>query len=158
MFVDLLLTLVVGQILLLDHVAAVNHRHRNADNNNVINVDLQVNDLTVAKLTGGNSQIPKKQYKYCSKPHSRLFNIRYGLSNHPKGLVTNRKHFSHLLNDNYLFYPSHILVKRCDEKCSYIGREDANKLDCTFLTQNVQKVISASKDGQIINITLNIEE
>ncbi|CAL4123331.1 unnamed protein product, partial [Meganyctiphanes norvegica] len=77
------------QISLPGHVLSA----ATATNRNLTNVDIKVNDLMTTQLTNRNSQIPKEQFKYCSKPHSRLYRIRNGLSDNPKGLVTNLKHF-----------------------------------------------------------------
>ncbi|CAL4160475.1 unnamed protein product, partial [Meganyctiphanes norvegica] len=115
--------------------------------------------LAAHTLTKRNSHIPNEQEEYCSKPQTRLFSVRNELSNnHPQALVTNREHFSHLLDGNYQFHPSHFLVNRCDRQCSNIGREDADVLPCTFRTEKVQRVINATKNDQTKQITIYINE
>ncbi|CAL4101855.1 unnamed protein product, partial [Meganyctiphanes norvegica] len=89
----------------------------------------------------------KEQHKYCSKPHKRLFNLRHILSDNTKGLLINHVNVSHLLQDDYTFHPLHILVKRCNRLCSYIGSEADDSVECKFTTKKIHKVFSATKNG-----------
>ncbi|CAL4079494.1 unnamed protein product [Meganyctiphanes norvegica] len=114
------------------------------------------NTLTATTLTKGNSQIILKhalnaqlenQAQYCAEPHNSLFNIRFLISNDSEGMLTNHENVSHLIEDVYFFEPQNILVKRYDKRCKFMGREDADVLDCNFTTEKVLRVFSATKDG-----------
>ena len=63
----------------------------------------------------------KEMHDYCSQPQKELLNIYLVLSDRYNGLLLTGDHsVSGLRDGDYEFSPDHVLIDRCNSKCSHI--------------------------------------